>query len=42
MKILLLHNRYQIPGGEDVVVESEKNLLVAQGNSVDLLETNNE
>ncbi|MGK7920233.1 MAG: glycosyltransferase [Trichodesmium sp.] len=42
MKILLLHNRYQIPGGEDAVVESEKSLLTAKGHSVDLLETNND
>ena len=42
MKILSIHNRYQIPGGEDVVVESEKALLEAHGNSVDLLEANND
>jgi len=27
MKILLIHNKYQFPGGEDSVFESEKNLL---------------
>lgn len=42
MKVLLLHNRYQIAGGEDVVVQTEKALLKANGHDVTLLETNND
>lgn len=42
MKILLLHNRYQIPGGEDVVAQAEKALLEAKGHPVVLLEYNND
>ncbi len=42
MRILTIHNRYQIRGGEDVVVDSEKALLEAHGNSVDLLEADND
>jgi glycosyltransferase involved in cell wall biosynthesis len=34
MKILLVHNRYQQPGGEDVVFEQEKQLLEQAGNEV--------
>ena len=29
-KVLIVHNYYQIPGGEDTVVENEKNLLEAK------------
>ncbi|HBE19602.1 MAG TPA: glycosyl transferase family 1 [Cyanobacteria bacterium UBA11149] len=42
MKILLLHNRYQIPGGEDVVAQAEKTLLEDNGHSVAWLEVNND
>jgi len=35
MKLLLVHNRYQSPGGEDSVFESEKKLLVAAGHQVE-------
>ncbi len=35
MRILLLHNRYQQSGGEDVVVHTDKALLEA--NSHDLI-----
>lgn len=42
MRILLLHNRYQIAGGEDVVVQTEKALLEANGHCVALVETNND
>lgn len=42
MRVLLLHNRYQIAGGEDVVVQTEKSLLEANGHCVALLETNND
>lgn len=34
MKILLSHNRYQQPGGEDAVVRRERALLIAGGNTV--------
>jgi glycosyltransferase involved in cell wall biosynthesis len=34
MKILLAHNTYQQPGGEDVVFESEKRLLERAGHDV--------
>ncbi|MBD2773266.1 glycosyltransferase family 4 protein [Iningainema tapete] len=42
MKILLLHNYYQISGGEDVVVHTEKHLLEANGHEVVLLAVNND
>ncbi len=42
MRVLLLHNRYQIAGGEDVVVRAEKALLEANGHCVTLLETSND
>jgi glycosyltransferase involved in cell wall biosynthesis len=31
MRVLLIHNRYQQPGGEDVVFEAEESLLKANG-----------
>jgi glycosyltransferase involved in cell wall biosynthesis len=34
MKILLVHNKYQQPGGEDVVFEQEKQMLVDAGHHV--------
>ena len=34
MKILLIHNRYQQPGGEDAVFEAEKALLERMGHEV--------
>jgi glycosyltransferase involved in cell wall biosynthesis len=34
MKILLVHNRYQIPGGEEVVFEQERQLLERSGHQV--------
>jgi glycosyltransferase involved in cell wall biosynthesis len=34
MKILVVHNHYQQPGGEDVVAKSEKGLLVGRGHQV--------
>ena len=30
-RILLIHNYYKLPGGEDTVVENEKRLLEEQG-----------
>src|SRR5689334_5674234 len=37
MKILLVHNKYQQPGGEDVVFESESDLLLKNGHLVEHL-----
>jgi len=34
-RILVVHNRYQQPGGEDAVVEAEVNLLRRRGHSVE-------
>ena len=34
MTILQVHNFYQIPGGEDTVVENERRLLEEQGHRV--------
>lgn len=42
MRVLLLHNRYQIPGGEDMAVRQECAMLRAAGFTVDLLEANND
>lgn len=42
MRVLLLHNRYQQAGGEDVVVEAEKTLLESHGHAVSLLEEHND
>jgi glycosyltransferase involved in cell wall biosynthesis len=41
MKILLVHNRYQIAGGEDTVVHAEKAMLEDHGHEVTLLESDN-
>ena len=41
MKVLLLHNRYQLVGGEESVVQAEKTLLEANGHQVTLLEISN-
>lgn len=41
MKILLVHNRYQIAGGEDTVVRAEKSMLEDHGHDVSLLESDN-
>lgn len=35
IRLLLVHNRYQLPGGEDSVFEAEKNLLLSAGHEVD-------
>lgn len=42
MKILFAHNRYQLAGGEDVVVQSEAALLESNGHEVLGLEVNND
>src|ERR1700743_365299 len=41
MKILMLHNRYLIPGGEDHVAAAETALLRDYGHEVELLEEDN-
>ena len=33
-RILLIHNYYKIPGGEDTVVQNEKRLLEEHGHEV--------
>ena len=40
-RILLVHNRYQIPGGEDTVFENEAKLLEEHGHTVFRYERNN-
>ncbi|MBE9004351.1 glycosyltransferase family 4 protein [Fortiea sp. LEGE XX443] len=41
MKLLILHNRYRLAGGEDRVVEAEKKLLETNGHNVIVLEETN-
>jgi glycosyltransferase involved in cell wall biosynthesis len=41
MNILMLHNRYLVPGGEDQSAAAEANLLQQHGCSVELLEEDN-
>lgn len=41
MKILLVHNRYRIAGGEDTVLGAEKSMLEERGHDVTLLEDDN-
>ena len=40
-KVLIVHNYYQIPGGEDVVVKNEKHLLEKHGHKVITYERHN-
>ncbi|MFO7700181.1 MAG: glycosyltransferase [Acidimicrobiia bacterium] len=42
MKILMLHNRYQIPGGEDVSTHMQVDLLRSAGHHVELFEDSND
>ncbi|HTF64535.1 MAG TPA: glycosyltransferase [Edaphobacter sp.] len=42
MRVLLLHNRYQIQGGEDVVVAQEAEMLRSFGILVDVFEITND
>jgi hypothetical protein len=42
MRILVLHNRYQLAGGEDTVVSQEVHALREAGTEVDLLEVSND
>src|SRR5688572_6699039 len=37
MKIILIHNKYQQAGGEDLVFQSEGDLLLSQGHQVEFL-----
>lgn len=41
MKILVVHNRYLQPGGEDIAVAAEVRLLRERGHEVELFETSN-
>lgn len=40
-RVLIVHNYYQIPGGEDTVVENEKRMLEEHGHIVALYSRNN-
>ena len=40
-KVLLVHNYYQMPGGEDTVVANERKLLEEHGHEVVLYHRNN-
>jgi glycosyltransferase involved in cell wall biosynthesis len=42
LRVLLLHNRYQVRGGEDTAVDMECEMLRGAGLTVDLLEVSNE
>jgi len=42
VRILILHNRYQASGGEDVAVAAEQKLLIARGHEVTLIEADND
>ena len=42
MRILMVHNRYRVRGGEDEVCDAERRLLQAHGHDVDLYEDHND
>lgn len=42
VRILLVHNFYQLTGGEDAVVKQEERLLLGNGNEVSLFEVHND
>ena len=42
MRVLLVHNRYRVPGGEDAAVDRECAMLREAGLTVDLLEAGND
>ncbi len=42
MNLLLVHNHYRLPGGEDTVVSNEYKLLKSMGHSVTLYERHND
>ena len=41
INILIVHNYYQVPGGEDTVVSNEQDLLKEKGHNVWLYSRNN-
>ncbi|QDG76365.1 glycosyltransferase family 4 protein [Labrenzia sp. PHM005] len=41
-RVLMVHNRYKTPGGEDISTRAEVELMRAHGHDVDLWETSNE
>ena len=41
MRVLIIHNRYQLAGGEDAVVQQEAGMLRENGHEVDLFEVTN-
>jgi glycosyltransferase involved in cell wall biosynthesis len=42
LRVIIVHNRYQQPGGEDVGVQDEFGVLRAHGHQVRMLEANND
>jgi glycosyltransferase involved in cell wall biosynthesis len=42
MRVLILHNRYQLSGGEDTVVAQELNMLRERGHDAELLQLDND
>jgi glycosyltransferase involved in cell wall biosynthesis len=42
MNILIIHNRYQLAGGEDAVVQAEAELLKSYGHDVSVIEVDND
>ena len=42
LRVLIAHNAYQLRGGEDAVVEAERDLLLAHGHAVDVFQRSNE
>lgn len=42
MRLLIIHNRYQVRGGEDVAVDRELNLLQTAGHEVELFSVSND
>jgi glycosyltransferase involved in cell wall biosynthesis len=42
LRIIIVHNRYQQPGGEDVGVQDEYGVLTSHGHQVRMLEANND
>jgi glycosyltransferase involved in cell wall biosynthesis len=42
LRVIIVHNHYQQPGGEDVVVQDEYGVLASHGHQVRLLEASND
>ncbi|MBQ8570059.1 MAG: glycosyltransferase family 4 protein [Kiritimatiellae bacterium] len=42
LRILLVHNRYKLRGGEDSVFEAERDMLIAAGHNVHIYEVTND